>query len=114
MAATTKTITKIILTCLSEANLEPYNEPTKPPITIAITNIVKNTSTFSWSETPIPTNPESELTNMNTAAVAAADFTLAHRFNKIIGERKIPPPTPIKPLKNPIPRPKKLQIWPGF
>ena len=42
---------------------------------------------------------------MNTAAVAAADFTVAHRFSKIIGERKIPPPTPISPLKNPIPPP---------
>ena len=51
----------------------------------------------------MPTNPESEFTNMNTAAVAAADFTVAHRFSKIIGERNIPPPTPISPLKNPIP-----------
>ena len=42
---------------------------------------------------------------MKSEAVAAALFGVAQPFNRRIGERKIPPPTPITPLIKPIPPP---------
>ena len=42
---------------------------------------------------------------MNKAAVAAAAFGVAHFFKRRIGDRNIPPPTPMMPLRNPIPAP---------
>ena len=80
--------------------------PKNPPIAIAVINRdSRSNSKSSCPETPMPINPESELTKMNTAAVAAAVFTFAHFFSSNIGDKKIPPPTPIIPLKKPIPPP---------
>ena len=53
----------------------------------------------------LPVSPAREFKKINTAAVAAAVFTSAHLFNSKTGDKKIPPPTPIIPLKNPIPPP---------
>ena len=53
----------------------------------------------------LPVSPAREFKKINTAAVAAAVFTSAHFFNSKTGDKKIPPPTPIIPLKNPIPPP---------
>ena len=60
---------------------------------------------------PVPNNPAIELTQMNKAEVAATVFGFAHFLSRIIGERKTPPPTPITPLKNPIPAPVDIEIF---
>ena len=49
-----------------------------------------------------PVNPAKELHNMNNAATPEAFFTVVQFAEIIIGDRKTPPPTPIKPETMPI------------
>src|ERR1700736_972183 len=46
-------------------------------------------------------SPAMELTRMNNAETAAACRMWAHRKNKRRGVRKIPPPVPVRPERNP-------------
>ena len=85
---------------------EPYFAPIYPPNSTAIT---KGNKISIWitncPEIPAPTKPAIELTQIKSAAVAAAVLGSAHFFSKSIGDKKIPPPTPIMPLIKPIPPP---------
>ena len=85
---------------------EPYFAPRYPPNSTAITKgnkIFK--SITNCPETPAPSNPAIELTQIKSAAVAAAVLGSAHFFSKSIGDKKMPPPTPMTPLIRPIPPP---------
>ena len=93
-------------------DLEPNLEPKKPPISTEITNGNKILiSRFNWPEILAPNNPAIELTQINKAEVAATVLGFAHFLSKIIGDKKIPPPTPIIPLKKPIPAPEEIEIF---
>lgn len=52
-----------------------------------------------------PASPATELKRMKSAATPEAFFTEVQLVMIMIGERKIPPPTPIKPEKSPITEP---------
>jgi hypothetical protein len=52
-------------------------------------------------------SPNTELANMNNAAVPLAPFVVVHPANMISGERNIPPPVPVKPARKPITPPVK-------
>ena len=52
-----------------------------------------------------PIRPDSEFNQIKIADVAAAVLGVAQPFSSRIGDKKIPPPTPIIPLKKPIPPP---------
>ena len=85
------------------ATCDPYFEPINPPINTAKTNGMRvSKSISSCPDTPAPINPEIEFNRINREAVAAAFFGVAQPFRRRIGERKIPPPTPTKPLTKPI------------
>ena len=102
------TAIRMFCTVFGLARCEPYFEPSNPPIPTASKNGQRvDVSRVSCPEAVAPRSPAAEFTQMNKAAVAAADFGVAHFFKRRIGERKIPPPTPMMPLKNPIPPPKE-------
>ena len=75
-----------------------------------INGIKISMSITNCPETPAPVNPAIEFTQMNSAAVAAAVFGSAHFLRRRMGDRKIPPPTPIKPLIKPIIAPMGIAI----
>ena len=52
-----------------------------------------------------PAIPEHEFAKMNAAEMAAADFAVDQRKRMSNGVRKIPPPMPISPDRNPIANP---------
>ena len=58
-----------------------------------------------------PVKPANELHNINNAATPEAFFTVVQFAEIIIGDRKIPPPTPIRPETIPITEP-MLNSWP--
>jgi len=49
-----------------------------------------------------PSKPETEFRKMKTAAVPDADLTAVHPKARIMGDRKIPPPVPVRPEMKPI------------
>ncbi len=53
----------------------------------------------------MPSRPNRELKKIKIAAVPLAPFTVVHPAKRISGDKKIPPPVPVKPDKNPITAP---------
>ena len=58
-------------------------------------------------EERLPERPEIELKNINAAAVPDACLTVVQPKKIISGDRKIPPPVPVKPESKPIKAPPK-------
>jgi len=81
--------------------LDPHVEPITPP-KIAATRNGKSVPVENLPSRILPDIPATELTKMNNAEVAAVYFGFAHFRKRIIGLRKIPPPTPTTPDTNPI------------
>ena len=106
MAAKINTTTNNLRIVASLALTAPNRDPIIPPNMTIIENGIKiSKSIFNWPEIAAPVIPAAEFTQINKAEVAAIFFAEAHLFNIIIGDKKIPPPTPIIPLINPIPPP---------
>jgi hypothetical protein len=60
-----------------------------------------------WEAMPLtmaifPASPAIELQRMNTAATPDAGFVADHPRNNRSGDRKIPPPVPVRPDNRPI------------
>ena len=53
-------------------------------------------------EVIFPKRPEIELNKINTAAVPDEPFTVVQPRKTINGDKKIPPPVPVRPERNPI------------
>lgn len=102
-AARINTNTNDFLTVFCENTSDPNREPITPPTTTAIANGIKTLlSRTNCPEIELPIKPEAEFTQMKAAATPAVVFASPHPNIKIIGDRKIPPPTPIIPLNKPI------------
>ena len=58
----------------------------------------------------LPIRPDTELKKINAAAVPEAPLIVVQPSIKISGDRKIPPPVPVNPERNPIIKPAKIPI----
>lgn len=100
----------IFLTCNCLRKPMLVRAPNCPPSKTAINSPIKKGSSFpNW--TPFdhsPSKPAIEFNRINALAQAAIRFELSHFIKCKIGERKIPPPIPTNPDKNPMPPPKAL------
>lgn len=85
-------------------DLLPRYEPANPPTITAIA-IGKIKVGSVVVAVILPAKPAIEFTRIKTTEAAAVAFTGAHFINKIKGVKKIPPPVPVRPAKNPIPAP---------
>lgn len=72
-----------------------------PPSTTTIAQIGSTRGTSRTLDT-LPRRPETELTRMNAAARLALSRMSAHRVKTSNGLRKMPPPVPVNPERNPI------------
>ena len=68
-------------------------------------NIDKYFAGTECTEEILPNKPEIELNKMKTAAVPDAPLTLVHPKKIISGDKKIPPPVPVRPDSKPIKTP---------
>ena len=83
----------------------PSSEPMSPPTKAAGAHHAISTGTFFTLAT-WPSKPEAEFTRMNATETPAVLRVSAQPRSRINGLRKIPPPTPVSPERNPMPEPK--------
>jgi hypothetical protein len=102
--ARTRTVARIMEIVRTGKRRLPKCEPSVPAITAATARIHAKFGTGRPLET-YPTRPATELTRMNKAETAAARRIDAQRQNRSSGVRKIPPPVPVRPERNPMPAP---------
>lgn len=100
-AAIIMTADKIRRSVMLENLLAPKWEPTSPPRNAAT---MKGTAALNSKPLRVilPKIPAMEFTTINNADTADVFFGSAHRRRIMIGLRKIPPPTPTIPERNPI------------
>ena len=80
--------------------------PICPPMnTVAINEIITSGDAPKLFVISCPANPAAEFTKMNKAVVAAITLGTFHLVRCKTGDKKMPPPMPTKPDKNPIPPP---------
>ena len=110
--ARTRTIARIIEIMRTGKCRLPNCEPRVPAITAATARIQAKFGTARPLEM-YPTKPAIELTRMNKAETAAALRIDAQRQNRSSGVRKIPPPVPVRPERNPMPAPVPIESGMG-
>src|SRR5207244_8761925 len=82
----------------------PKCEPTAPPMIAAPERTAAKAGMDCLALTK-PARPAIEFTKINNAETADACFVFAHLEKRRRGVRKIPPPVPVRPERNPMPEP---------
>src|SRR5436190_9187935 len=79
----------------------PYSAPSQPPMSTATANTATCGGSFAACTVKPPARPAIELTKMNGAATAEVCLVAAQPIIRRSGERKMPPPTPVRPERKP-------------
>ena len=90
----------------------PKCEPIAPPMIAAAERITANAG-MDCLALINPARPAIEFTKINNAETADACFVFAHLEKSKRGVRKIPPPVPVRPERNPIPEPTASAVGKG-
>src|SRR5690348_924431 len=82
----------------------PRYDPIAPPTIAGTARYIPSVGRKCCAE-KYPTNPPIEFTKIKSADIAAACLIAAQRQKRRSGVRKIPPPVPVRPERNPSPAP---------
>src|SRR6476661_5813716 len=102
--AMTRTVASKIETARTGNWRLPKYEPIAPP-TIAATERINANAGMDCLALTKPARPAIEFTKINNAETADACFVFAQLEKSKRGVRKIPPPVPVRPERNPMPEP---------